>query len=198
MKKTFLVILITAIAIAILWTILTIWVDRPSAAVIKEYGDKSSTIKALIVYDADPIYNLDEQLCNAFAEELAQNDIHATVATVKAAEQLNKINYHLYTLCANTYNWRPDRAITKYITKSHQIKGKNVVALTLGSGSTIESKEHFDEIIRQAGAKLIDSKTLWLLRPNDESKIDEPNVKVAISITKEWAKATALNLSEKN
>lgn len=62
------------------------------------------------------------------------------------------------------------------------------MAITLGSGSTNASKKAFEKIILKKEATLIDSKAYWLLRPNDESRMNEKNVQVAQSMVREWAK----------
>lgn len=174
------------LAILVIWGGLTVWAELPGPAKIMEHGSPSSPQKALVVYDPDPIYNLDEQLCNAFAEQLARKGIYTIVATVKAANKLKEDDYTLYMFCANTYNWRPDRAITSYI-KHIDLHNRQVAALTLGSGSTQASQKAFDRIIKSTGASIVDSRTLWLLRPNDESRMKEPNVQVAVSMTRSWA-----------
>lgn len=178
--------LIAFLIILGVWGLLTIWAELPGPANSAQYGNNTSLKKVLVVYDPDPIYNLDEQLCTVFAEALARHDVYVTVATVKAAEELNN-DYNLYMFCANTYNWRPDWAISRYIKKHTRLQDKPVVALTLGSGSTKEAKTAFDKIIIKTGAKLSDSRTLWLLRPNDEARMKEPNVQVAKSMIAFWA-----------
>ena len=186
MKKAYRIILVVISAILVVWSALTIWAEMPGPARQTQFGNPSASLSALVVYDPDPIYNLDEQLCNAFAVSLSEHDIYTTVATVKAAGQLTNTDNDLYLFCANTYNWRPDRAIGNYIKEHPSLKSKTVVALTLGSGSTQQAKDVFDKIIKGTGANLIDSRTLWLLRPNDETRMEEPNVDVAVSMTKEW------------
>lgn len=179
--------LIITLVILGIWGMLTIWAEMPGPAKSREYGFASSPKKVLVVYDPDPIYNLDEQLCIAFGKTLAEHNIYAYVATVKAANDLKTNDYDLYLFCANTYNWRPDRVISNFVKKHAGLRGKFVVALTLGSGSTKKAKAAFDKTIKNTGAKLMDSKTLWLLRPNDDTRMKEPNVEVAISITQQWA-----------
>ena len=56
---------------------------------------------------------------------------------------------------------------------------KAAIAITLGSGSTSRSKRMLEDYINGTGAELIASRTYWLLRPNDESRMDESNVAVA-------------------
>lgn len=182
---------VTLLIVALVWAGLTLWVEKKGPARMWQYGKQGKT--ALVVYDADPLYNLDEELCRAFADTLAQNNIQATVATVKAMENLPRKKYDLYMLCANTYNWSPDWAITRFARQYH-FKGQKVALLTIGSGSTDASKRKFEEVVKGTGADIIGSKTLWLMRPNDESRMEEANVAVAISITKQWAGEIATQL----
>jgi hypothetical protein len=53
---------------------------------------------------------------------------------------------------------------------------------------TMTSQKALEEIIRQSQAKLILSRSIWLMRPNDETKIKESNVDVAVEIAYRWGK----------
>ncbi|HQY01159.1 MAG TPA: hypothetical protein PLV08_15385, partial [Flavobacteriales bacterium] len=55
-----------AIGVAVFWIVLTIWVERTAQASMRSIGDAPSGPRALIVYDPDPIYDLDAQVCRAF------------------------------------------------------------------------------------------------------------------------------------
>lgn len=100
-----------------IWAFLTIWVEVSGKKTTWQIGNPSSPQKALIVFDPDPFYNLDEQLCLAFGEELGANNYYVTIATASAAKILKNQPFDLYVLCANTYNWRPDWAISRLIKK---------------------------------------------------------------------------------
>ena len=152
-----------------------------------EFGQKENTLKVLIVYDPDPFYNLDQQVCESFAKSIAANGWFAQVASVAAAKQIYASQYNLYVFCANTYNWSPDWAVAGFIKKNVVIKNKNVVAITLGAGSTERSKTVFENLIKNAGANLIGSQTYWLWRPNDESQPKKSNVKVAVEMAGQLA-----------
>jgi hypothetical protein len=188
--------MIVAGIIMMLWVILTLWVEAEGPAVIKKSGNEASVQTALIVYDPDPVYNLDEQVCEAFATVLADSGWKVTLATVAAAKKEDCSRFQLYVLCANTYNWRPDWAITRFVKKYASLKDKTVVALTLGSGSTAASQKAFEQVILQQGARIAESRSLWLLKPNDETKAKEKNVKVALDIIKEWAKRLTGSLQQ--
>ena len=176
-----------AAVIAVIWVGLTLWVEMDGPAKSWQVGEEQWTRSALLVYDPDPIYDLDRQVCQAFAEGLAEQGIRSTVATVAAAEDIELARPDLFVLCANTYNWRPDRSIVHYVERTASLKGASVVALTLGSGSTEAAQRAFEERIRAVGARIIASRSSWLMRPNDEARMEEDNVAVAIDMTRRWA-----------
>ncbi|CAN5363583.1 hypothetical protein BH10BAC4_BH10BAC4_25910 [soil metagenome] len=170
------------------WFILTLWVEAEGPKKSWKFGVlPSSNQQILIVYDPDPIYNLDEQICRSFGEAMADSGLHGRVATVAAARELTDKNFAVYVFCANTYNWRPDWSITNFIENEITIKGKPVIAITLGSGSTEWSQKAFENVIFEKSGMQIGSKSLWLLRPNDQLRINEINVDVAKSAVYDWA-----------
>lgn len=186
--KKFLKILITGLtAIIGSWIILTLWAESAGENQIWQIGETEAARKAIVIFDPDPFYNLDEQVCQAFGQVLAEHDIQVTIATVTAANEIKNQWYDLYVFCANTYNWRPDWAISGFIKKHPSLKNKSVVAITLGAGSTGASQRAFEKIIVDKEAQLLDSRSFWLLRPNDESRMDEKNVQVAVSMAAAWA-----------
>lgn len=168
------------------WIVLTGWVEAKGPQKSIELGNGKK--QALIVYDPDPIYNLDEKVCLTFGKALAKRGIKVKIATVSAADKLNMADFEAYVFCANTYNWRPDQAVTEFIEKT-SIEDKPVVAITLGSGSTESSQKALEKLIVAKRGKLVSSRSFWLLRPNDERRRKESNVNVALSMVDEWAKS---------
>jgi flavorubredoxin len=186
----------TLVLIATVWGAITIYVQKKGPARQWISGIENQKT-ALIVYDPDPFYNLDEQICLAFGKELAIHGMNVTIASVAAAEEHNvKIRYDVLVYCANTYNWRPDWAITNFIEEYSSLNiNSDVVAITLGAGSTEASQKNLENIIVNSGRNLIESYSLWLWRPNNESKIQEPNVDVAISMAQDWAAQVSSKLN---
>ncbi len=181
------------------WILLTLWVEQAGGKKRVELGSAdNSAAHALIVYDPDPIYNLDEQVCLSFGKGLAEKNVRVTVATVEAARELNLDSVALFVFCANTYNWRPDWAITGFIKERGEWKGKKAIALTVGSGSTEEARLHFEALLQKKEFVLLDSRSLWLLRPNDETRMDEPNVEVANTNAYAWGKEIGAQLDSQN
>lgn len=188
MKKIFNKIIIGLIALLAIWAFLTLWAEGKGKSKTWERGNPSSLKKVLIVYDPDPFYNLDQQVCEGFGKALEDSGWHVTYATVAAAHKMNTDSFTLYVFCANTYNWSPDWAITSYIKKKVVIKEKNVVAITVGGGSTISAKYVFEKSIKESGGILLGSQTYWLWQPNDESRLKEPNSKVAAEMAEKFGK----------
>lgn len=184
----------TAIVIVItltvfIWIALTFVVAKTGPEKIATVG-RNGDRNALVVYDPDPIYNLDEKVSIAFAEGLAREGWISKIATVAAAKKIEE-PFDLYVFCANTYNWAPDKAIRNYIKKSNHLKKKQVVAITLGSGATKRSQRLLEELITQKGAILIDSRSFWLMKPNTESESKRSNRKIAVEMANNFGKEIA-------
>jgi hypothetical protein len=180
------------IAVLFIWLALTIWVQYGGIQSIQKIGAEKASKRALVIYNPDPIYSLDKQVCVGFAEGLMTKGFHSTVATVKKARELEG-EFDLFVFCANTYNWSPDWQVTGFIKHHPNLSGKAVVAITLGSGSTGASKRKLDRLIQSKGANLIESRSYWLLRPNDEDRIEEKNNEVAVEMAFELGKSLSMD-----
>lgn len=191
MKKKRLIryLLWTIAIIAVAWAALTLYVEGKGPSKVWDIGSKADA-KALIIFDPDPFYNLDEQVCLSLANGLNEFGISSTVATVTRAEKIELNNYSVIVYCANTYNWRPDWAIVDFI-ENEKSKPEHIAVVTLGAGSTEASQHHLEKIIINSGGDLIGSYSLWLWRPNDESKMKQPNVDVAVEMARTWGKQIA-------
>lgn len=194
MKKVLIKMLIGLLTILAIWTILTFWAEAEGESKTWEAGNSLSHKKVLIVYDPDPFYNLDQQVCEAVGNVLAKNGWHVTYQTVKAAKKRSNTKFSLYVFCANTYNWSPDWSITSFIKKDIVIKGKNVAALTLGGGSTRRAQRLFENEIIERGGVLLGSRAYWLWRPNDDSRLKESNVKIAVEIAEKFGKEIVVSI----
>ncbi len=174
-----------------IWIILSVIVSQKGPEKIAIVGKSNDNQKALIVYDPDPIYNLDEKISKSFAKGLAEKGWLSKVATVAAAKNVEEEQFDLYVFCANTYNWAPDKAVRNHIKNHDHLKGKNVIAITLGSGSTTRSQRVLEELIIQKEAILIDSRVFWLMKPNDKSETKRSNIKIAVEKANSFGKQIA-------
>lgn len=184
------------LAVLFIWIVLTVWVEKEGPYDKWSMGNLDASKKALILYDPDPFYNLDQRICESIGGVLAANDFNVTIATVAALKDVKTTDYRLYVFCANTYNWEPDWALCRAIDKQMAIAGKEVIAITVGAGSTNHSQKVFEKLLKRKKANLLDSKSFWLWKPNDESRTEEPNVKVAEEISEEWVSKILGNINK--
>jgi hypothetical protein len=184
-KKRLRYLLIALLAVLLPWAGLTVYVERQGPAQEWELGN-DGRYEVLIVFDPDPFYNLDEKVCRSFANGLVQNGLSVKIATVAAAEAIDQREFQTFVYCANTYNWRPDWAVTGFIKTNIASNSRSAVTITLGAGSTESSRKHLDELVKESGSTLLNSYSLWLWRPNDESKPEQPNVALAESMAYAW------------
>lgn len=181
--------------IATFWILLTFMVERKGGEKTLAFGPSSETQSALIVYNPDLFYNLDEQVCTSFAEGLAEVGWSSKVVTVAAAEGLENEDFNLYVFCTNTYNWAPDWPISRYIKHHPHLKGKNAVAFTLGSGSTKRSQRLLEDMLKAKEVRLLHSSSIWLMKPNDQNNAKDSNVGVAVDQANSLAKEIAQSMT---
>lgn len=191
MKKFFKLLFYTIIAISIGWVSLTIIAERAGPERSWTYGDQHAATKVIIIYDPDPFFNLDERVCRSFGQAMGEKGIHASVLSVAAAREIQFSSFDVYVFCANTYNWAPDLAVSNFIKEQKSLENKPVIAIILGAGSTSLSQERLEQLIMDQGGKIIDSRAVWLMRPNDGSRLNESNVQVAVSKVRTWAASIA-------
>jgi len=83
-------------SILLIWGFLTLLAERKGVENLTEVGNPINKRKALIVYNPDLFYHLDQQICFAFAEGLTENSWYSKVATVSAAQKLIEEPFDLY------------------------------------------------------------------------------------------------------
>ena len=176
------------IGITLFWMGLTLWVNMSSDQPVITIGDNTEK-KVMIFFNPDPISDMDEQVCKAIAESLSVN---ATVEIITPSQIPHAVasSYDLHIFCSNTYNLEPDKGVIKAI-KALDIENKDVVAITLGAGSTEASEKKLIKLLNSKQANLLHSKTYWLLKPNDENRQDEDNVEVAVEMAQAFGKELA-------
>ena len=187
LKRFFRILTWILASLLLLWLVLTLWVQQDRSAVSWTATPEGYESRALILYNPDPIYDLDAQLARAFSEGLERAGWASTVAACTSFQDSIPPRQDLFVIIANTYNWAPDWTIRHFIENASWMEGESVVAITLGSGATERSQRLLEEVLQERRVELIDSRTFWLLRPNDESRLEEPNVQVARELVLEWA-----------
>ncbi|PKL79575.1 MAG: hypothetical protein CVV25_07430 [Ignavibacteriae bacterium HGW-Ignavibacteriae-4] len=192
MKKNIRRLIYTLSIVSIVWIGLTIWVQFSNSGDEIIIGETGGEPTVLITYNPDPIYNLDEQICIAFAKGLATNGIKSRIITTNT-EPLTE-EYDIYVFCANTYNWAPDWGITSFIYNIPNLENKNCINITVGSGSTSRARTILAKSVQDRNANLMDSREFWLLKPNDENRIEESNIDVAVDMANQWGLEMGLKI----
>lgn len=88
----------------LLWLIASLYVRTHRDALFWSLGDKTSHRKAILVYNPDPFYNFDDQLCKSFATTLSENNWYAEVLTIKAVKEKDIDSTDIMVFCSNAYN----------------------------------------------------------------------------------------------
>ncbi|MBK8228429.1 MAG: hypothetical protein IPK70_14805 [Flavobacteriales bacterium] len=174
------------IGVGLFWGLLTWWAERPGRP-FSEYmlADEADARTALIVFDPDPIYDLDAQVAAAMAKRLHSMGWNARVQDAASMDTESPLDAELRIVIANTYNWAPDGGVLDYVQREPGMAKAPVIAITLGSGSTARAHRIFLQAIKARGADVVGARELWLMRPNDESRTQEPNTAVACDLASE-------------
>lgn len=185
MRKGIKIFLFMVLTIGLIWVALTFYVELHLVKKQGVWNEGTSEKALLVIYQPDPFYPFDEQIGRKFSQPFVLRGWKVEWTSSDYRPLINPSSYYLILIISNTYNWAPDWPTVDWI-KEAPLKGKKVIAITLGAGSTEFSKKSLDTKIKESGATLLDSRTFWLLRPNDESQIHKPNVEVAKKLAEEW------------
>ena len=145
MRRVFRIISRVLLSIGLIWGLLTIWVEQLRPAQTWEFPVQTPKGNILVLFNPDPIYNLDQQVAESFATAAQQ---HAR----SSRQSIDPGRFDLFVFCANTYNWSPDRPTKKYIRKARWLEGRPVVAIIMGSGSTARSGRLLRELLQEQSA----------------------------------------------
>lgn len=186
------------VVVLLLWGGLTLWVERERTAPVEVLAAPSAAGRALVLYNPDPIYDLDRQVGTAFASALNDQGWEVTLASHGEISAGYDPGFDLYVFIANTYNWAPDWPTRRTIRKATWLAGRPVVAITLGSGSTSRSQRLLLASLQDRGAQVLASETNWLFRPNDASRVEISNVQVALEMAERLGLKTAAAMKRVN
>lgn len=175
MRKLIRLVLFATLAIAVTASIL---VQIPASPNLESPGGGKKA-KALILYHPSRDAHFTDDLTIAIANGLKSKGLSVERSTLNSRTDNSPREYALIVIVTNTYYWTPDLPTLWYL-KWANLKGTNVLAITAGAGSTDRAKHLLEDAIQSSGANLIASRSFWLLRPNDETRLREPNRAVAL------------------
>lgn len=141
--------------------------------------------RALVLFHPSRDAHFSNDLSMALSDGLKAAGFAVDLATLTRDTPGDPKGYALIGVVSNTYYWTPDLPTLRYLKRAH-LEGLSVVGLIGGAGSTARSQRILDEALRRTGAKVIGTRSFWLWRPNDETRMSEPNRDVALQLAKQF------------
>ncbi|MFN0103919.1 MAG: hypothetical protein ACKV2U_17775 [Bryobacteraceae bacterium] len=135
--------------------------------------------KALVLFHPSRDARFSDDLSLAFAAGLIEAGFTVERATLTRRTPASPEGYRIVGVVSNTYYWTPDLPTLRYLKRA-RLHGVAVVGLAGGAGATGRSQRVLDEALRATGGKVIQTRSFWLWRPNDERHMNEPNREVAL------------------
>jgi hypothetical protein len=142
--------------------------------------------QALILFHPSRDAHFSDDLSMSLAEGLKAAGFSVHRATLTSDTPPAFDGYTLIAVVSNTYWWTPDIPTLRYLERA-RFKGINAIGVIGGGGATERSQRMLDEALRKAGANVIRTRSFWLWRPNDESRMSEPNKQVALQLANAFA-----------
>lgn len=133
--------------------------------------------RALVIYNPG-LSDFQRSLALAFARGLADAGWRVDTTTTSQRTPATPGNYDLLAIGTNTYWWAPDPPTRRYLARA-RLGGLPVVVLASGSGQAERALARTEARVEDAGGRVIRALALYSWRPNDETRLREPNKRVA-------------------
>lgn len=166
------------------WVTLTAVVEREAKYKLESLGGEGR--RALVLYHPSREARFSDDLSMAVAAGLQSAGFSVERATITEQTPTNLERYQFLAVVSNTYNWAPDWPTMRYL-KRVRLDGTAAVGVIGGAGSTGRSERLLAEALRATGAKVLGTRSFWLWRPNDETRMEEPNRKVGLDLARRFA-----------
>jgi hypothetical protein len=174
-----------AIIIVVTWTIATYYVEQEGPIVFDDNSMSNEGRQALIVYDPDPVVHQDAEICQLISKGLLEANWNTTLASVQGIEDVGLDRYDLFVICANAYNFGPDRIVKNFISGGSFLKNKHVAVLAVGKLGHTKAQKELEKLVLSEGGILLDSQALEsiLTSKQESNKIGQK----ATTIVRNWA-----------
>jgi hypothetical protein len=146
--------------------------------------------KALVLFHPSWDAHFSDDLSLALSDGLKEGGFAVDLATLTRDTPGDPTGYALIGVVSNTFYWTPDLPTLRYLKRAH-LNGISVVGLIGGAGATARSQRVLDEALRRTGARVIATRSFWISRPNDETRMNEPNREVARDLAKQFGLESA-------
>jgi hypothetical protein len=139
---------------------------------------------ALVLFHPSRDAHFSDELSLALADGLqaAGFSVHRETLT-KNTPNASK-GYALVAVVCNTYWWSPDLPTLRYLAWA-RLDDIPTIGLIGGAGATGRSEQMLKDALQQARSKVLQTRSFWIFRPNDETRSSEPNRQVALQLAKQ-------------
>jgi hypothetical protein len=187
MKK---VLLVIVLVLGGAWAAISIIVQVEGAYVHEELGTgKGARGKALILYHPSRDAHFAEDLTLALAQGLSESGFAVSRATMTAKTPAHPEGYAIVAVVSNTYYSAPDKPTMHYLERA-RFDGMTAIGLIGGAGSTARAERLLDEALHHTNARVLGTRHFWIMRPNDEKRMAEPNRDVARDLARRFGAET--------
>lgn len=149
--------------------------------------------RALVLYHPSRDARFGDDLSLAVARGFQDAHLSVDRATMTGDTPPSPAGYAIIAVVSNTYYWTPDRPTLRYLRRA-RLEGTPVIGLMAGAGSTGRAERILEEALRATGAQAVETRSFWLLRPNDESRPHESNRALATDLAQSFAAEAAHKL----
>jgi hypothetical protein len=147
--------------------IVSILVEREAAPAETWVGSETRG-EALVLYHPSRDAGFSDVLAQAVVRGFRTAGFRVALVTTTKQARSDLRRFAIVAIVANTYYWSPDRPTLSYLRRVSLI-GKSVIGIMAGAGSTAAAERKLGEAIRGAGAAQVETRSVWLFRPNDEA-----------------------------
>jgi len=183
-------IVLALVAVALVGLLaVTLWVQReePFRKDMLAQGERG---RGLILYHPSRDAHFSDDLTLALARGFAGAGFSAERWTMSAAAPARPEGFAVVAVVSNTFYGRPDWPTMRYLARA-DLKGLPAVAIMAGSGATAGAEARLRQAVTTSGARLQAARSLWIARPNDETRMKADNRAVAGEIAEAMARDLA-------
>jgi hypothetical protein len=162
--------------------IVTVIAERESAYTLQAMGG-TGELKALILYHPSRDAHFTDDLSTALAYGLTEAAFTVDRATLTRQTPGTPSGYALVLVVSNTFYWTPDLPTLRYLKRA-RLEGIATVGIIAGGGATTRSQQVLERYLLNSGARVIAMRSFWIARPNDASRMSEPNRVVALDLAR--------------
>jgi hypothetical protein len=171
---------VALIALVVLAAIVvSVIVERESAYALRTLS-ADGRARALVLYHPSRDAHFADDLALAVAHGLQSAGFAVDLATLTSSTPAPQ-GYALVVVVSNTYYWTPDLPTLHFLARA-KLNGIALLGVIGGAGSTGHSERVLEQALRRTGGNVIDTRSFWLWKPNDESRLEEPNRDVAMQM----------------